>query len=410
MAEEQTETTVIVGAGHAGGMLATTLAQKKYPGRVLIVGDEPYLPYQRPPLSKDYLAGDIDLDKLYLKPQETYDKAGIDLTLDTRVEKIDRDSKSLKLANGADLAYDKLVLATGIQMRVLKAPGSDLNGIHYLRTISDVQKLRPELIEGHKLVIVGGGYIGLEVAAIAVKRGVDVTVLEAMDRVMERVTGPDVSAYFEKRHRDAGVDLRTGAKVAGFEDNGSGHVSAVTTESGEKFEATTVLVSIGIMPETALAEAAGLDCDDGIVVDEFTRTSDPDIFAIGDCTRHKNLFYSDAKRLEAVSNAVDQARATASVLCGEDKAYDAVPWFWSNQYDIRMQMVGLSDGHDDSVMRGLPDDDSFAIFYLKNGVVISVDAVNDPKSFMAGKKLVAARATPDKNQLSDTSVDLKTLT
>ncbi|MDT0617445.1 FAD-dependent oxidoreductase [Salinisphaera sp. P385] len=403
------ETTVIVGAGHAAGMLTTTLIQKKYDGKIVIVGEEAHLPYQRPPLSKAYLSGEVELSSLYLKPQETYDKAGVTLSLDTRVEAIDRDSRELTLADGSGLTYDNLVLATGSQVRRIPVPGADLDGIHYLRTIADVDALRPALTAGQRLVIVGGGYIGLEVAAVAAKLGVSVTVLETEGRVMARVTGETISRYFERKHREAGVDLRTGTRVVAFEAGDDGQVSGVTCDDGSTVPADLVLVSIGIQPETTLAEAAGLPCDDGILVDEYTRTDDPHILAIGDCTRHRNLYFDQPVRLESVANAVDQARTAAATLTGGDQPYNAAPWFWSNQYDLRLQMVGLSEGHDATAIRGNPDDDAFAVFYLKQGKLVAVDAVNMPPAFMAGKKLVGARAAVEPATLIDLDVDLKSI-
>lgn len=409
MAKSQNETTVIVGAGHAAGTLATTLHQKGYPGRIVLVGDEPYLPYQRPPLSKAYLAGEVALDSLYLKPQATYDKAGVELRLGQRVAAIERGENALMLADGSRLSYERLVLATGSKVRRLEAPGAQLAGIHYLRTIADVEALRPELTPRRRLVIVGGGYIGLEVAAVATKLGAQVSVLETADRVMERVTGPEISAFFARKHGDAGVDLRTGTMVTGFVDDGAGRVAAVTCADGGTIDADLVLISIGIVPETGLAEAAGLACNDGICVDEYVRTEDEAILAIGDCTRHRNLFFDHPTRLESVANAVDQGRVAAATLCGGDAPYNAPPWFWSNQFDVRLQIAGLSAGYDQTVVRGPQDSGPFAVFYLKAGQLIAVDAVNAPPAFMVGKKLLAARVRPDPQALADEAVDLKSL-
>lgn len=259
------------------------------------------------------------------------------------------------------------------------------------------------------MVIVGGGFVGLEVAASAVKKGVRVTVLEAAERLMQRVTGPEISAFFYARHRDAGVDLRLDTGVIGFETGDHGRVAGVTLANGDTVSADIVLVSIGVIPDTALAEAADLACDGGILVDEHTRTNDPAILAIGDCTRHRNLFFEGRQRLESVANAVDQARTAAATLMGEDKPYDSVPWFWSNQYDIRLQMVGLSQGHDQRVMRGTLGDKEFAVFYLRDGCVIAVDAVNLPIAFMVGKQLVQLRKVVSTDLLGDQHIDLKSL-
>lgn len=409
MAIKQKETTVIVGGGHAAGVLMTTLLQKKYQHEVVLVGEEPHPPYQRPPLSKNYLAGEVDQESLYLKPRSVYENAGHQLRLGVRAEQIDRDNKTLILSDQSTLKYDRLVLATGSHVRRLKAPGADLQGIHYLHDIADTDDLREQLIPAKRLVIVGGGYIGLEVAASAIKKGVNVTVLEAADRLMQRVTGPEMSAFFYAKHSGAGVDVRLNTAVTGFEAGDQGRVAGVTLVDGGTVPADIVLVSIGVIPETALAEAAGLPCDDGIVVDEFTRTGDPAILAIGDCTRHRNLFFEKMQRLESVANAVDQARIAAATLMGEEKPYDSAPWFWSHQYDVRLQMVGLSQSHDQRVVRGCIEDEEFAVFYLREGRVIAVDAVNMPVAFMVGKQLVQLRKSVSVEVLSDPDNELKSL-
>ncbi|MDF1822187.1 MAG: FAD-dependent oxidoreductase [Alcanivoracaceae bacterium] len=409
MVNTQKETTVIVGGGHAAGALMTTLLQKKYQNEVVLVGEEIHPPYQRPPLSKNYLAGDVGQDSLYLKPCSVYEVAGHQLRLGLRAEQIDRDKKIIRLSDQDTLKYGRLVLATGSHVRRLNAPGADLKGIHYLHDMADSDALREQLLPGKRLVIVGGGYIGLEVAATAVKKGLNVTVLEAAERLMQRVTGPEISSFFLAKHRDAGVDVCLNTAVIGFEADNQDRVAGVTLENGGTVPADIVLVSIGIMPETALAEAAGLPCDDGIVVDEYTCTGDPDILAIGDCTRHRNLFFEQPQRMESVANAVDQARTAAATLMGEDKPYDAAPWFWSNQYDVRLQMVGLSKDHDQRVVRGNPRDGSFAVFYMREGHLIAVDAVNLPMAFMVGKKLVYLRKRVSSEALSDVDVDLKSL-
>ncbi|MDX5328091.1 MAG: FAD-dependent oxidoreductase, partial [Marinobacter sp.] len=362
-----------------------------------------------PPLSKNYLAGEVDQESLYLKPRSVYENAGHQLRLGVRAEQIDRDNKTISLSDQSTLKYDRLVLATGSHVRRLNAPGADLKGIHYLHDIADSDALREQLVPGKRLVIVGGGYIGLEVAASATKKSVDVTVLEAAERLMQRVTGPEMSEFFYTKHSNAGVDLRLNTAVTGFEASDQGHVAGVTLASGGTVPADIVLVSVGVVPETALAEAAGLPCDDGIIVDEFTRTEDPAILAIGDCTRHRNLFFEKMQRLESVANAVDQARTVAATLMGEKKPYNSAPWFWSNQYDVRLQMVGLSQYHDQRVLRGSPEDKGFAVFYLRDGCVIAVDAVNLPIAFMVGKTLVQQRRQVNPEMLKDPDIELKSL-
>ena len=409
MINKNKEVTVIIGGGHAAGTLLTALLQKKYPHKVVMVSEERHPPYQRPPLSKNYLAGEVDKASLYLKPPSIYEKAGQQLQLGVRVEKINRDDKNLILSDQSTLQYDRLVLATGSHVRRLNVRGSDLKGIHYLHGIEDTDALRRELVPGKRLVIVGGGYIGLEVAASATKQGVKVTVLEAAERLMQRVTGPEISEFLYAKHTSAGVDVRLGAAVIGFESDDQGCVNGVTLADGGKVSADIVLVSIGVIPETALAENAGLLCDDGVVVDEFTRTDDPDILAIGDCTRHHNLFFDKRQRLESVANAVEQARTAAATLMSEEKPYDSPPWFWSNQYDVRLQMVGLSQNHDQRVLRGSILDKEFAVFYLCLGHVIAVDAVNFPVAFMVGKQLVKLRKSVSAEVLSNPNIELKSL-
>ena len=409
MANRRQDATVIVGGGHAAGSLLTTLLQKKYQQEVVLVGEEPHPPYQRPPLSKNYLAGEIDQESLYLKPRSVYDDAGYQLRLGERAEHIDRDNKNITLSDQSTLKYGQLVLATGSRVRHLNAQGADLKGLHYLHDMADSDALREQFVPGKCLVIIGGGYIGLEVAAIAVKAGLKVTVLEAAERLMQRVTGPEISAFFYAKHRGAGVDVRLDTAVTGFEAGNHGYVAGVTLADGTTVPADFVLVSVGIAPETALAEAAGLPCDDGILVDEYTRTNDPDILAIGDCTRHRNLFFEQTQRMESVANAVDQARTAAATLMGEDRPYDAAPWFWSNQYDVRLQMVGLSHAHDERVVRGKPEDEAFAVFYLREGHLIAVDAVNLPMAFMVGKKLVYQHREVKAQALRDPDIELKSL-
>jgi len=407
VSDSSRETTVIVGAGHAGGVLASSLHQNKYAGRVILLGEESHLPYQRPPLSKAFLAGDVELKSLFLKPQETYDKAGIELHHNTRVSKIDRDAKSLKFEDGSDLAYDKLALTTGGRVRRLDLPGGDLPGVYYLRQIDDVIALQPQFKSGTRLVIVGGGYIGLEVAAVAVKRGLEVTVLEAEERVLARVTAPELSEFYEQVHTDAGVTVRTSTQVTGFE--GDKQVEAVVCNDGRSIPADMVLIGVGLIPNTELAADAGLDVDNGIFVDDHMRTSDPDIYAAGDCANQHNELLGRRIRLESVPNAMGQARAAAASISGQDKPYQALPWFWSDQYDLKLQMAGISQGYDQIVIRGSMQERSFAAFYLKDGVIIAVDAVSRPPEFMVGKRLITNQAKITPERLADESIDMKSI-
>ena len=399
--------TIVIGAGQGAGQLVASLRQEKYEGEILMIGEEPHLPYQRPPLSKAYLAGEMETARVLVRPEKFYADKAIDTRLGTKVTAIDRDAKTVTTDAGETFDYEHLVIATGSHVRRLRIPGIDLPGVHYLRTMADVDAIRGDVAEGRRLVIVGGGYIGLEVAAVARKLGMEVTVLEMEDRILARVTTPAMSAFYTRVHTEHGVEIRTGA--AASEILGEDRVTGVLCTDGTQLEADAVIVGVGIIPTTELAEATGLDCENGIVVDEHCRTSDASIYAIGDCTNHPSKLLGRRLRLESVPNAMDQARTTAKNIMGGDAVYDAVPWFWSDQYDLKLQMVGFSTGADAEVLRGDEAGGDFARFYLKDGVLIAVDAVNRPKEFMASKLLVAAHARPDPSALADESVDVKTL-
>ena len=400
-------TVVIVGGGQAGGETAIQLRKLGFAGRVLVVGEERYIPYKRPPLSKAYLAGAIGEDGLFLLPQAGLDKLDVEYRGMTRAIGIDRNGKRLLTEAGA-ISYDKLVLATGGRARELNLPGAHRPNVFSLRTIVDVNRIRQRCVVGRRAVIVGGGFIGLEVAAVATKLGLKVTVLEGLPRVLARVTAPPVSRFFERVHREAGVDLRTGVQVTALE--GEPEVRHVVLDDGSRVDADLVIVGVGIVPNVELAQEAGLAVDNGIVVDEFTRTADPDIHAAGDCTNHPNEFLGRRVRLESVQNAMEQARACAAVLTGKAEPYRAVPWFWSDQYDVKLQMVGLSAGHDQAIVRGDPEKSrSFAVFYLREGQLIAADAVSRAADFALAKKLVAARARLAPAALADEAVALKSL-
>ena len=403
-----TQSLVIAGAGHAAGQTVVSLRQAGFDGPITMVGEEPYPPYQRPPLSKKFLAGELELERLLLRRARYYRDHDIDLRLSTRVETIDRDHKSVLLSDGERLHYDSLVAATGSQARQLNIPGHGLTGINYLRTVDDVLRIRKGFSVGERLVVVGGGYIGLEVAAVAVSHGLHVTVLEVVDRVMSRVVAPPVSEFFESIHREAGVKIRCGARPAA-EFVGRDSVQAVVLDDGEEVPADLVLIGVGILPNVALASAAGLECDDGIVVDEFCRSSDPDILAVGDCTNHPNSLLGRRLRLESVHNAQEQAKTAAATLCNDLKPYAQIPWFWSDQYDIKLQIVGLSGDHDEIAIRGDPASRSFAVFYLRAGQLIAVDAINSAREFMLAKKLIAAGAHFSQQTLEDSAIDFKQL-
>jgi 3-phenylpropionate/trans-cinnamate dioxygenase ferredoxin reductase subunit len=404
-------TAAIIGGGQAGAEAATLLRQNRFEGRIILIADEEYLPYTRPPLSKAYLAREIGKEALIYKAAAAYEKAQVELRLGARAEEIDRISKRLVLRDGATLDYDKLIIAAGGRARELPVPGADLDNIFYLRTIADVDELQPHMEAGRRLVIVGGGYIGLEAAAVAIKRGLAVTVLESAPRVLARVTAPTVSDFYERIHREAGVDIRTGVTVTGFAPaSGRGAVGVVDCADGQSFDADFVLVGIGLIPNIELAGKAGLEVDDGILVDEASRTGDPDIYAIGDCAMHRQHGFLRRKiRLESVPNALEQARAAAASITGRPVPEAAAPWFWSDQYDLKLQMVGLSEGYDELVIRGKMEASSFIAFYLKDGVVIAADSVNRLGEFMAAKRLVGERMEIEAARLADESVPLKSL-
>ena len=398
---------VIVGGGQAAAQAILTLRQKKFAGRITLVGEEELPPYQRPPLSKKYLAGELARERLFLRPLAFYEKNGVEMRLGVRAEELEPDSRRVRLDDGGTLEYDGLLLATGSRVRRLKIPGSDLPGIHYVRNVADVDRISEAIAPGNRLVVVGAGYIGLEVAAVAVSRGLKVTVLEAVDRVMARVVCPEVSQFYFDYHTRSGVDIRCGTMIDGFV--GNGRVESVCAASGEQFPCDLAIVGIGIEPVVEPASSAGLTCENGIRVDEFARTDDRAIVAAGDCTHHPSLLYGHRVRLESVQNAIDQAKVAAASLLGDEQAYDTVPWFWSDQYDVKLQIAGLSQNHDQVILRGDPLANSFAAFYLRDGNLQAVDAVNSPKEFMLGKRLVMQRAVPSPEQLADPAVDLAEL-
>jgi 3-phenylpropionate/trans-cinnamate dioxygenase ferredoxin reductase subunit len=395
---------VIIGAGQAAGQAAASLRQGKYEGSITILGNETQPPYQRPPLSKQYLSGEVGIDRVMVRPAKFYVDQNISLHTGTRVESIDTSVKSVTTSSSGSYKYEKLLIATGSRPRILTIPGSDLSGIHYLRTIDDVDGIRSAMQTAKKICIVGGGYIGLEVAAVAVTSGLEVTVLEMEERILQRVTTPEMSEYYHELHAGQGVNIMVNTGVSGFE--GEGHVSTVLC-GDEKIDADIVIVGIGIVPNIELAEAAGLECNNGITVDDHCQTSEPDIYAAGDCTNHPNPIIGRRLRLESVPNAMEQARVSASNMLDGDKVYASVPWFWSDQYDLKLQMVGFSADGDTSVLRGDKAANQFAVFYLKAGKVVSVDAVNSPKEFMVCKQLYGKAVDP--SALADSNVELKTL-
>ncbi len=399
------EIAVIVGAGQAGAELAAGLRQQNYAGRILVVGEEAHLPYRRPPLSKAYLAGDASAASLLIRNEVAYAKLGIECRTGARAVHIDRAAKRLVFEDGGTQPYSKLALTTGGRPRRLAIEGGDFPNVHYIRTIADVDALRPGLLAGRKLVVIGGGYIGLEIAAVAIKLGLKVTLLEALPRVLARVATAKLSSFYERLHRGRGVDIRTGAVVERLA--GAGRVDSVILKGGSVVAADLVVVGIGLVPNTELAAASGLAVDNGIVVDRYARTADPDIVAAGDCAHHHNDFLGRSLRLECVPSAQEQARTAAMTLCGGAVPHAAVPWFWSDQYELKLQMVGIADGYDELVVRGDLAGDSFAVLYLKDGAMISATTVNRPQDFTLARRLVVGRSKLDSARLADESVSLK---
>ncbi len=397
------ERIVIVGGGQAAGVAAASLREQGHAGEIVVFGEEPRGPYQRPPLSKNFLAGQMNVEQLQLKPARFYDERNIELRTGVRVASMDRAERSVRLDDGSRLEYGKLLLATGARPRRLAIPGAELAGVHYLRTVADVEAIRRDMAPGKRLTIVGGGYIGLEAAAVAVKAGLAVTVLEAGARILNRVSGPMTAEFFAAEHRRQGVEIRCDACVEAIE--GDTRVRSVRSTDGA-IASDLVIIGVGIEPVVELAAAAGLACDNGIVVDEFTRTSDPKIHAAGDCTNHPNALLGRRLRLESVQNAIDQARAAAANLCGKAQAYAELPWFWSNQYDLRLQIAGLSQGYDDTLLRGDPAARTFSVMYLASGKLIAVDTVNAPRDHLAFRKLIASGGSVDATRLTDLAVPI----
>jgi 3-phenylpropionate/trans-cinnamate dioxygenase ferredoxin reductase component len=407
-------TTVIIGGGHAGGEAALALRQGGYTGRILLVSAEAGLPYQRPPLSKAFLQTDIEPEKLLIRAAANFAKADIEMVLGRRVVEIAREKHTLRLDDSTELSWDKLILATGSRARKLPLPDPlavEPSNLLYLRDLEDAQRLKSALHGSKRLLIIGGGFIGLEVASAAIALGLETTLLEAQERLLARVTAREVSAFYERLHRSRGVRVITGARIERFDlTEDASRLQGVTLTDGQHIEADTVLAGIGAIARTELAEAAGLDVDDGVLVNPFCQSSDPDIFAIGDCSRHHNPTYARLLRLESVPNAVDQARIAAHCINGTPKPYEPIPWFWSDQYELKLQMAGLSDGHDQVVMRGDPGDDSFVAFYFADGRLIAADCINRSSEFALVRRLLQSGLSSDRaDALADTSVSLKDL-
>ena len=396
---------VIIGAGQAGAQAIDTLRREGFAGRLVLIGDEPQLPYQRPPLSKKYLSGEMAADRLVFRHRAFYDEHRVELRLGERAVRLDAAARQVELAGGETVSYEGLLLCLGADSRRLTCPGAALAGVHYLRGLADLPPIQAGAKPGTRIVVIGGGYIGLETAATCRKMGCEVTVLEMADRIMNRVVAPVVSRYFADEHAAHGVGIVCDTRVVCLE--GAARVERVVCADGTRHPADMVIVGVGAVATTALAAAAGLACDNGIVVDEYCRTSDPSIYAAGDCTNHPSLRFGRRVRLESVDNAFEQAKTAALNLLGRAVTHDRVPWFWSDQFDNKLLIVGLSQDYDRQVLRGDPESRSFSVCYLKGRELLAVEAVNHSKDYMAARKLIAERALLDPHRLSDGSVALK---
>ncbi|WP_370172811.1 NAD(P)/FAD-dependent oxidoreductase [Sphingobium abikonense] len=397
---------LIVGAGHAGAQAAISLRQSGFEGSIGMIGDEKDPPYERPPLSKEYFAGDKPFERILIRPAAFWEERNIDMLLGKRVKSVDPAGKFVTVG-GEEIGYDKLIWCTGGSPRMLTCNGAEADNVHAVRRRADVDAMMAKMDSVRHVTIIGGGYIGLEAAAVLTKFGKTVVLLEALDRVLARVAGEPLSRFYEAEHRAHGVDLRTGARMDCIKV-ADGKATAVLMADGERIETDMVIVGIGIVPETGPLIAAGAVGGNGVDVDEYCRTSLPDIYAIGDCAAHANRFAGGATmRLESVQNANDQAKTAVSHIVGKGEPYNAVPWFWSNQYDLKLQTVGLSTGFDDVVVRGDPDSRSFSVVYLKGGKVIALDCVNAVKDYVQGRAHVLSGAALDKEQLADPTIPLK---
>ena len=397
---------VIVGAGHAGGTAAALLRQNGYEGPITVVGDEPVAPYQRPPLSKAWLKGEADAEALMLRPLSFYAEQRIELFLNVKVTGLDPAGKTVTLADGKRFSYDKLILATGGRARALPLPGADLEGVLSLRSAADAELLKAALGPGKKMVVIGGGYIGLEAAASGRALGAEVTVLEKEPRLLARVACEALSSFFQRYHAGKGVSFELGATPVAFEGE-RGHVTGVKLADGRTLPCDEALIGVGVIPNDELARDAGLECANGVVVDLSARTSDPDIYAVGDVTWRPLPLYDRMFRLESVANALEQAKQAAAAIAGRPAPPHEVTWNWSDQYDLKLQLAGIAFDTDDILVRGDPDVAKFAVFHLKGPVIRAVEAVNAPAEFMAARQLIGSQRPIDRAKLADPAVSMK---
>lgn len=398
---------VIVGAGEAGAGVAFALRQSRFEGEVTLIGEEPHPPYRRPPLSKGFLTGEVSEQALAFRGPAAYERARIRTLFDRQVQRIDRALCTVRLNDGTDVPYEHLVLATGGRARRLSLPGAEHSRLHYVRTIADVQRLREHFLPGSEILILGGGFIGLEIASVGVTHGLKVTLVEALPRLLARVSTPVISDFYASSHRRRGVQIKTGLSARCFEDRGS--QLAVRFDDDSQLCADVVIAGVGMIPNTDLAQAAGLAVENGIVVDSQLVSSDPRIFAVGDCANYLNPQLGTRVRLESVPNAAEHARICAAAITGESPPPQAVPWFWSDQYDLKLQIAGLSRGFDECAIRGDPATESFCAYYLRKGVVICADAINRPSDFSIAKKLISGQIRASIEQLQDESFSLASL-
>jgi len=400
--------TVIVGTGQAGFQAAASLRAEGYGAPITLVGEELHIPYQRPPLSKGFQLGQQDFESIVLRPENFYRDHGIRLITGTKVKAIHRAARRVELTSGARLPYEKLVLAVGARNRMLPVKGADLDGVVYLRSFDEAANLKARLIKAQQIVVVGGGFIGLEVASVARTLGKSVTVLEALPRLMSRAVAPIVSDFCQELHTSKGVKVLCGACVSEIVGS-EGKARGVVLSDGSSYPADLVIVGIGVIPNVELALDAGLNVGNGIAVTEYLETSDADIFAIGDCAEHPCIFAGARIRLESVQNAADQAQCVAATIAGRRGRYQALPWFWTDQFDIKLQMAGISQGHDRMVTRGNPESRKLSVIYFRGERLIAIDSINRPLDHMIGRKLMASGAKITPEQAADENVDWRTL-
>ena len=401
------QSAVIIGGSHAAVQLVISLRQNGWEGQITVVSEEPHMPYHRPPLSKAYLAGDSSEEQLALRAPAAYEKLDVNFMLGVSVTRIDTQAYKLELDNNQTLPFSKLALCTGARARPLPIPGADLQGVHYLRTMDDVGGIQQSAASAKTAVIIGGGYIGLETAASLRKLGIAVTILETESRLLKRVASETTSEFYMRLHQQHGTDIRCNTMATAIE--GDAAVTGVVCGDGNKISADMVIIGIGVIPNTELACDAGLDVDNGVLVNEFAQTSHRDIVAAGDCTNHPNPMLKTRLRLESVPNATEQAKAAAASICGIEKQYAELPWFWSDQYDVKLQIAGMNQGYTDAVIRGDSGSSSFSVFYLKDNLILAADCINRPKDFMLAKKLIMQGKPTEAAALADETTELKTL-